>query len=116
MPTFVHTSLFTPSAPCSCRACGEGEPEASILLCDGCDDAYHMQCLRPAIKAVPEGTWFCHKCEQDVQVGGEMLGGGSRQGEGRHAGGKGGGAAGGSEEAARGERLPASPGLAVGAP
>ena len=85
MPTLFHTYVHTRS----CRACGEGEPEASILLCDGCDDAYHMQCLRPAIKAVPEGTWFCHKCEQDVQVCGgiargragvEMLGGGRGRG------------------------------------
>ncbi|GAX76010.1 hypothetical protein CEUSTIGMA_g3453.t1 [Chlamydomonas eustigma] len=50
-----------------CLACGEGEPEESILLCDGCDDAYHMQCLRPAIKTVPEGSWFCHKCEEEIQ-------------------------------------------------
>ena len=46
---------------------GNGEPEEIILLCGGCDDAYHMGCLLPAIVEVPDGAWFCHRCEQDVQ-------------------------------------------------
>lgn len=37
-------------------------------MCDGCDDAYHMSCLRPAIETLPEGAWFCHRCEQEIQV------------------------------------------------
>ena len=24
--------------------------------------------VRPAIEVLPEGVWFCHRCEQDVQV------------------------------------------------
>ena len=37
-----------------------------ILLCDGegCDGAYHMLCLKPPLKAVPEGDWFCPKCSE----------------------------------------------------
>lgn len=26
------------------------------------------QCLVPALTALPEGAWFCHRCEQDVQL------------------------------------------------
>lgn len=38
-----------------------------MLLCDGCDHAFHMQCLRPAVRAVPPGDWFCPACEAQLQ-------------------------------------------------
>ena len=34
-----------------------------MLLCDGCDLAYHYDtCLNPALTAVPRGRWFCPTC------------------------------------------------------
>ncbi|KAJ9506983.1 hypothetical protein QJQ45_016540 [Haematococcus lacustris] len=51
-----------------CGACGEAEPSHTMLLCDGCDAAYHMACLKPALHSVPCGDWFCHSCEQEVQA------------------------------------------------
>jgi uncharacterized membrane protein len=30
-----------------------------ILLCDGCDAQWHMACLRPPARTVPQGKWFC---------------------------------------------------------
>ena len=33
-----------------------------MLLCDGCDRGFHMGCLKPALKKVPTGNWFCHDC------------------------------------------------------
>ena len=29
-----------------------------MLLCDGCDDAYHMFCLDPPLRSIPEGDWY----------------------------------------------------------
>jgi hypothetical protein len=45
-----------------CKKCGYVKKQSKILLCDGCDDEYHMDCLDPPITAVPEGDWFCPEC------------------------------------------------------
>ena len=36
-----------------------------MLLCDGdgCDRAYHTQCVVPSLTAVPEGDWLCPQCD-----------------------------------------------------
>ena len=39
---------------CSCSVCGEkGEPEKQ-LMCDECDSAYHIYCLKPPLEAIPD--------------------------------------------------------------
>ncbi|KAG8236043.1 hypothetical protein J437_LFUL015643 [Ladona fulva] len=45
-----------------CVNCGRGDREASLLLCDGCDDSYHTFCLIPSLNSVPKGDWRCPKC------------------------------------------------------
>ena len=42
-----------------CKECGEG---GDLLLCDFCPKAYHMHCLNPPLKAVPEDDWKCPRC------------------------------------------------------
>lgn len=42
-----------------CRVCREG---GHLVVCDGCELAYHFECLKPAIKDVPEGEWNCDYC------------------------------------------------------
>jgi hypothetical protein len=59
----------------ACRKCGKARPDHNLLLCDGCDAAYHTTCLRPHLKAVPEGEWFCPGC--DVDIRGSTLGAGA---------------------------------------
>jgi bromodomain adjacent to zinc finger domain protein 1A len=34
-----------------------------MLLCDGCDRGHHMYCLKPKLKAVPTGNWYCNECK-----------------------------------------------------
>lgn len=41
-----------------------------MLLCDGCDDPYHTDCLQPALPGIPTGSWLCPGCEQQVQQAG----------------------------------------------
>ena len=41
--------------------CGVAD-ERDALLCDGCDGAFHMGCLKPPRKRVPAGDWFCKPC------------------------------------------------------
>lgn len=37
-----------------------------MLLCDGCDRGFHMSCLKPPLKNVPKGDWFCKDCKPVV--------------------------------------------------
>lgn len=45
-----------------CLVCGNGNAEDRLLLCDGCDDSYHIFCLIPPLFEVPKGDWRCPKC------------------------------------------------------
>ncbi|GIL64960.1 hypothetical protein Vafri_18816 [Volvox africanus] len=45
-----------------CAKCGGGDLPDTILLCDICDEGYHMACLEPPLKAVPDGDWHCPSC------------------------------------------------------
>ncbi|XP_056138661.1 PHD and RING finger domain-containing protein 1 [Lampris incognitus] len=47
----------------SCEVCGGSDREDRLLLCDGCDAGYHMECLTPPLDAVPVEEWFCPECE-----------------------------------------------------
>uniref|UniRef100_UPI00398F6464 PHD and RING finger domain-containing protein 1 isoform X2 n=1 Tax=Pristiophorus japonicus TaxID=55135 RepID=UPI00398F6464 len=46
----------------NCEVCGRSDREDSLLLCDGCDSGYHMDCLNPALHTVPVEEWFCPEC------------------------------------------------------
>ncbi len=43
----------------ACAICGNG---GSLLICDGCEGEYHIACLRPPLKSVPDGDWECDEC------------------------------------------------------
>ncbi|XP_061146653.1 lysine (K)-specific demethylase 5Ba isoform X1 [Syngnathus typhle] len=45
-----------------CLVCHNGNEEDRLLLCDGCDDSYHIFCLIPPLPEVPKGDWRCPKC------------------------------------------------------
>lgn len=49
-----------------CLVCGNGSAEDRLLLCDGCDDSYHIFCLIPPLHEVPKGDWRCPKCLAQV--------------------------------------------------
>lgn len=50
-----------------CQVCGRSDREDRLLLCDGCDDGYHCECLRPAVTEIPWGEWFCANCQAEAQ-------------------------------------------------
>jgi hypothetical protein len=47
----------------ACHVCSKSDRPEVLLLCDDCDDAYHLECLRPILLSVPDGDWFCPLCE-----------------------------------------------------
>ena len=50
-----------------CQTCLRAHQGDEMLLCDGCNFGYHMQCLDPPIEAIPDGDWFCPVCMQEEE-------------------------------------------------
>ncbi|GAA5916794.1 hypothetical protein JCM6882_004169 [Rhodosporidiobolus microsporus] len=51
-----------------CAVCGGVEADAvkgELLICEKCELPYHAGCCTPAIQGVPDGEWFCTKCDVD---------------------------------------------------
>ena len=44
-----------------CPVCGDDDNEEVLMLCDGCDAAYHTYCVD--LDSVPVGHWFCEDCQ-----------------------------------------------------
>ncbi|XP_075683817.1 E3 ubiquitin-protein ligase UHRF1-like [Rhinoderma darwinii] len=62
---------------CACHVCGGKQDPAKQLLCDECDMAFHIYCLRPPLSALPDiDDWYCPDCRNDaseVVLAGEKL-------------------------------------------
>jgi len=43
-----------------CTICQSGDDERNLLLCDGCDEGYHVSCV--GLQRVPRGRWHCPSC------------------------------------------------------
>ena len=39
---------------CACSVCGGKNDEEKTLLCDECDNAYHIFCLDPPLESIPD--------------------------------------------------------------
>ncbi|XP_029972388.1 bromodomain adjacent to zinc finger domain protein 1A isoform X2 [Salarias fasciatus] len=66
---FVHLSTLERSIVWArsvlnarCRVCRRKGDADNMLLCDSCDRGHHTHCLRPRLKSVPGGKWFCPDC------------------------------------------------------
>ncbi|XP_033102198.1 tyrosine-protein kinase BAZ1B-like [Anneissia japonica] len=46
-----------------CKICRKKGNDDRLLLCDECNQPFHLLCLRPALKAVPKGEWKCPSCK-----------------------------------------------------
>ena len=51
-----------------CRICRRKCGDEFLLLCDGCDHGYHTYCLKPPLKEIPDGDWYCNYCNPVTPV------------------------------------------------
>lgn len=58
---------------CACRVCFGKHKASSIILCDRCDDEYHVTCLSPPLKKVPAKQWFCPNCVKQASPSASKL-------------------------------------------
>ncbi|XP_054270234.1 PHD and RING finger domain-containing protein 1-like isoform X2 [Macrosteles quadrilineatus] len=52
-----------------CEVCYMADREETLLLCDGCDNGYHMECLYPPLEYVPIEEWYCPECAPQYRRG-----------------------------------------------
>lgn len=57
---------------CSCKICKTKEEGEDPLICDECQDSYHLACLD--LSEIPDDDWFCPECRRD---GDEIVGAGA---------------------------------------
>ena len=48
-----------PEADHRCEVCRRVDSPDTMLLCDGCNFGYHMECLSPPMLEVSLGEWYC---------------------------------------------------------
>jgi len=47
----------------ACSVCTSTEDDENMLLCDACDEGFHLHCLVPPLVKVPKDEhWFCKNC------------------------------------------------------
>ncbi|KAL3818134.1 hypothetical protein ACJIZ3_004039 [Penstemon smallii] len=45
-----------------CRVCFKPGGNSIMIECDDCLNGFHLNCLKPPLKKVPEGDWICNYC------------------------------------------------------
>ena len=56
--TSSHSSSVAGSGG-GCLKCGKDDDHHCLLLCEWCNDEYHIYCLNPPLSSVPEEAFFC---------------------------------------------------------
>ncbi|XP_049805167.1 serine/arginine repetitive matrix protein 2-like [Schistocerca nitens] len=62
-PVSVQSFSDNDDDPTFCQVCHQRDREDRMLLCDYCDSGFHLECLNPPLEAVPDGDWFCSRCQ-----------------------------------------------------
>ncbi|XP_040997820.1 uncharacterized protein LOC121243757 [Juglans microcarpa x Juglans regia] len=48
----------------SCKQCGRSDNVLNMLICDRCEEAFHICCCKPGMKMLPIDEWFCYSCSK----------------------------------------------------
>lgn len=52
------------SMPCNICGGNTEDDDDKLLLCDQCNNGFHIFCLDPPLQEIPEEQWFCTDCTQ----------------------------------------------------
>ncbi|KAM0943267.1 putative chromatin regulator PHD family [Dioscorea sansibarensis] len=47
-----------------CKICGLSDNLRNMLICDLCDEAFHISCCHPRVKKLPVDDWYCQPCSR----------------------------------------------------
>ena len=54
--------------PCEiCKGNYENDDDR-LLVCDKCNNGFHLECLTPSLNSVPKGAWFCPECSSAATI------------------------------------------------
>jgi len=67
-PSPIEWDQKVDSMPCEICKSNYDNDDEELLLCDGCNNGFHLECLSPKLDSVPEGAWFCPECETKPQT------------------------------------------------
>ncbi len=60
-PTII-TLTWIPPLDYPCQVCERIDNVDQMLLCDNCNDGYHLLCLKLELTQVHVGIWYCSSC------------------------------------------------------
>ncbi|KAG5449940.1 hypothetical protein CSKR_105958 [Clonorchis sinensis] len=64
----IGAGQLVPEQESPCQVCFRCHLPEWMLLCDRCDLGHHAMCLRPPLLIIPEGDWFCPRCQHATLV------------------------------------------------
>ncbi|KAG7944944.1 hypothetical protein I3843_15G128900 [Carya illinoinensis] len=47
-----------------CKQCGRSDNVLNMLICDRCEEAFHICCCKSEMKMLPIDEWFCYSCSK----------------------------------------------------
>ncbi|GAB4853497.1 hypothetical protein Ancab_017688 [Ancistrocladus abbreviatus] len=51
-----------------CNVCGHLETAKNMLICDYCEQAFHVSCCNPFVKKIPVDEWYCQSCYKKKHI------------------------------------------------
>ena len=55
----LHPEKFYRGPNLHCKVCGCRNHPRQMVLCEGCNEGYHIWCMEPPLMRVPEDSWTC---------------------------------------------------------
>ncbi|KAK8977627.1 hypothetical protein V6N11_013412 [Hibiscus sabdariffa] len=51
-----------------CKICSRSGTVQKMLICDNCEEAFHVRCCTPRIKKLPLDDWYCTSCMKKKRI------------------------------------------------